>query len=90
MARMNWGQSGQRSLMNRRGTEAAEPQGGTEWRQWVRRKPPPLDETRPWSLTCDECGHVAAVTATLRRLRRAKLICSACGKVKERRSRYYE
>jgi transcription elongation factor Elf1 len=73
-------------LMNRRGTEAAEPQGGTEWRKWVRRKPPPLDEIRRWWLTCDECEHEAAVTATLRRLRHAKLICSACGTVKVRRS----
>jgi transcription elongation factor Elf1 len=49
-----------------------------------------LDEVRAWMLTCDHCEHIAMVTITLRRLRAAKLICSACGKVKERRSIYAE
>lgn len=38
-----------------------------------------LNEVRTWSLKCRECEHVGDVTTTLRRLRAAKLVCSACG-----------
>jgi hypothetical protein len=58
---------------------------GRQLRDNVRR----LNEVRPWWLTCHACGHQAAVTTTLKRLRAATLVCSECGVVLERRKRSF-
>lgn len=46
-----------------------------------------IDEVRDWILTCEECEHVGGVETTLRRLRRANLVCSECGTVIRKRGK---
>lgn len=38
-----------------------------------------IDEIRYWQLRCPSCGHVGGIETSLRKLRAASLICSACG-----------
>lgn len=43
-----------------------------------------IDEVRVWSLECSSCHHIGVVSITLRKLRTANLVCSACGKPRRR------
>ncbi len=42
---------------------------------------------RVWSIPCDDCGHLGYVNATLKQIRRwvaeEKLVCTACGCIKQ-------
>ena len=61
---------------------------GTEgWRQQRQRQSVEsrIDEVRSWLLICEWCQHDGWVDATLRQLRHAKLTCSECGRVRDKR-----
>lgn len=61
--------------------------GNESWRQKRRRESVErrIDEVRSWLLVCEWCDHDGWVEATLRQLRHARLTCSECGRVREKR-----
>lgn len=59
------------------------PAGLSYWKR-KRKMEERIDEVRYWFLRCG-CGHSGGIEATLRKLRSANLICSACGSVIRKR-----
>lgn len=60
----------------------------THKRQAPRPRPRPDQMLmRHWSIPCDDCGHLGYVDATLMQIKRwvaeEKLVCTACGCIKQ-------